>query len=48
MRDRSQALEAMEQAISQIKTTLINSLSMDAALRDEANQFLIKQCEPDP
>ena len=38
----------MEQAISQIKTALINSLSMDAALRDEANQFLIKQCEPDP
>lgn len=38
----------MEQAISQIKTALMNSLSNDAALRDEANQFLMKQCEPDP
>ena len=38
----------MEQAIEQIKTALINSLSMDQNLRDQANLFLIKQCEPDP
>lgn len=38
----------MEQAIKQIKSALVNSLSTDAALRDEANSFLIKQCEPDP
>jgi hypothetical protein len=38
----------METAIVQIKTALINSLSMDATLRDQANQFLMKQCEPDP
>ena len=38
----------MEQAIESIKTALVNTLSMDQGLRDQANQFLIKQCEPDP
>ena len=38
----------MEQAIASIKTALVNTLSMDQGLRDQANQFLIKQCEPDP
>ena len=32
----------MEHAVTQIKTALINSLSMDQALREQANQFLIK------
>ena len=38
----------MEQSITDIKNALVNSLSLDAALRDQAQNFLIKQCEPDP
>ena len=38
----------MDQGIAEIKNALANSLSLDAALRDQAQNFLIKQCEPDP
>ena len=38
----------MEQGIAEIKNALANSLSLDATLRDQAQNFLIKQCEPDP
>ena len=38
----------MEQSINEIKNALVNSLSLDAGLRDQAQNFLIKQCEPDP
>ena len=38
----------MEQSITDIKNALVNSLSLDTALRDQAQNFLIKQCEPDP
>ena len=38
----------MEQSITEIKNALVNSLSLDAGLRDQAQNFLIKQCEPDP
>ena len=38
----------MEQSITDIKNALVNSLSLDAGLRDQAQSFLTKQSEPDP
>ncbi len=38
----------MEQAIEQIKLALINSLSMNEQLRNQAMDFLTNQCEPNP
>ena len=35
-------------SIEQIKQALKNSLSLDQTLREQANHFLIKQCEPNP
>jgi hypothetical protein len=38
----------MESAAQQIKQAMANSLSLNQALRSEAQEFLTKQCEPVP
>jgi|APGre2960657423_1045063.scaffolds.fasta_scaffold952956_1 hypothetical protein len=38
----------MEQAAEQIKLAMANSLSMNETLRNEAQEFLTKHCEPVP
>ena len=38
----------MEQAVEQIKMAMANSLSLNEQLRNEAQEFLTKQCEPVP
>jgi hypothetical protein len=38
----------MEQAVEQIKVAMANSLSLNQQLRNEAQEFLTKQCEPVP
>lgn len=38
----------MEEAAEQIKLAMANSLSMNETLRNEAQEFLTKHCEPVP
>ena len=38
----------MESAVQQIKLAMANSLSMNQQLRNEAQEFITKQCEPIP
>ena len=38
----------MDQAVEQIKLAMANSLSMNEQLRNQAQEFLTKQCEPVP
>lgn len=38
----------MDQAVEQIKMAMANSLSLNEQLRNEAQEFLTKQCEPVP
>ena len=38
----------MEQAVEQIKVAMANSISLNEQLRNEAQEFLTKHCEPLP